>query len=443
MSVNTPQPTRPVCFRLLGQLLLAAALAGSGGCSWDGWNYLRPPPPTAAPPAESLVLRPEGFIPEKPAPKSQTEAEGPMFYAREAFRKEDYGTASDLFDRIADNKKNPITVVQEAIYYRAESERLQSHYPKAADLYVDLLNKFPQSPYREQAVQHMFDIANYWLNDTREEMKEDKERREGKRWIVWPHFVNFNKTKPLLDEQGRAVEKLDQVRIHDLNGPLADQALFMAGTVKLFNENYRDADHYFSQIHVRHPESPLAQKSLELAIYCKHMSTGGPDYDGRKCAEARKLIQTAFASYPEMTQNKEKEQFLLRQLENINFQQAEKDFRTGQFYERTGHPGSAYWYYELVRRRYPNTKCAEKAAERMNVLRAKLEKEEAARATKAEKAGPPPAPAGAKPADAKPPDAANAQQLPAPRPAEQQPQTLPAPRPVESSSGPPPRPAGP
>ena len=67
----------------------------------------------------------------------------------------------------------------------------------------------------------------------------------------------------------------------------------MCGTVKMYNENYREADHYFSQIPARHPESKLAPLAIELAIRCKHLSTGGSDYDGRKTAEARKLVQQA------------------------------------------------------------------------------------------------------------------------------------------------------
>src|SRR5262249_35483348 len=187
-------------------------------------------------------------------------------------------------------------------------------------------------------------------------MREDLEVREGKRWFVWPRFLSFETTKPLLDREGRAIEKLEQVRLHDINGPLADHALFLCGTVKLYNENYREADHYFSQIHARPKDSALAAKAAELAIYCKQMSTGGADYDGRKVAEARKLIQAAYVHYPKLAEGKRG--FLDRQMEGINLQQAEKEYKMAEFYRRTGHPGSAYFYYELVKRRYPNTEFA-------------------------------------------------------------------------------------
>ncbi len=81
------------------------------------------------------------------------------------------------------------------------------------------------------------------------------------------------------------------------------------------------------------------------------MSTGGPDYDGRKVAEARIMVDTALRSYPELAQKESG--FLEKQLGSISLQQAQKDYNTAEFYRRTNRAGSAYFYYGLVRRRYP------------------------------------------------------------------------------------------
>src|SRR5262249_14882736 len=118
--------------------------------------------------------------------------------------------------------------------------------------------------------------------------------------------------------------------------------------------------------------SPLAPQALKMSILCKHLSTGGSDYDGRKTAEARQLVDRAFGAYPELA-GKEKD-FLLRQLTCINQQQADKDLKIAEFYRRTGHPGWAYLYYEIVRRRYPNTPYFDKATQGMHDLKAELEK---------------------------------------------------------------------
>jgi RNA polymerase sigma factor (sigma-70 family) len=55
-------------------------------------------------------------------------------------------------------------------------------------------------------------------------------------------------------------------------------------------------------------------------------------------------------------------------LDRISVQQAEKDWQIAEFYRRTGHLGSARFYYELVRRRYPGTLYADRAGERLREL---------------------------------------------------------------------------
>ena len=189
--------------------------------------------------------------------------------------------------------------------------------------------------------------------------------------MVVPAVFHTEKKKPLLDEEGRALQALEQVHLNDVTGPLADKALFLAGGVKFYREDYSEADHYFSMLVEQHKDSPLAPQAIELAIISKHMSTGGPDYDGRKVAEARLLVDSALRNYPELA--RDKSGFLERQLGSISYQQAQKDYLTAEFYRRTGHPGSAYFYYEIVRRRYPGSKFADLATERMNEIRRQVE----------------------------------------------------------------------
>jgi outer membrane protein assembly factor BamD (BamD/ComL family) len=387
---------------------------------WERVTFTRAPqgPP---PPAETILLRADGIASE-PAPKPGSPQEQ-IAGARELFRQGEYAKAEAMFKYIADKKKSPVAIAEEARYYQAESLRLQNKWPKAADVYADLLNKFPNTAYREQAIRHMYDIADFWLNDTRAEMEMTKEKSEGKRWFVPWHFVNFDEKKPLLDEEGRAIEKLEQVRYNDINGPLADQALFLAGSVKFFNQDYREADNYFSQIHEKHPNSPLAEKAVELAIISKHLSTGGADYDGRKVAEARKLVRSAFDNYPELA-NKKKD-FLSRQLVGITLQQAEKDYKMAEFWKRTGHPGSAYFYFMMVQQRYPETPFAEKARQQAEELKEKAAKDKNVIAPPAPKAQlGTPAPLG---------------EEVAPMPRTNAPELAPVPRPVPVETAPPPR----
>jgi TolA-binding protein len=309
--------------------------------------------------------------PESPADATQARGAEKLNAAHEIYRAQSYSGAESAFHKIAENTRNSPLIAEEARFYEAECLYHQDKLPKACDTYHKMLVDFPSGAFRDQAVRRMFDIANYWLDDTRTEMAEYREKREGKRYFVVPTVFHSEKKKPFLDEEGRAVQALDQVHLNDVTGPLADKALFLAGGVKFYREDYTEADHYFSMLVDQHKDSPLAPQAIELAIISKHMSTGGPEYDGRKVAEARLLVDSALRNYPELA--RDKSGFLERQLGSISYQQAQKDYMTAEFYRRTGHPGSAYFYYEIVRRRYPGTKFADLATDRMNQIRQHVE----------------------------------------------------------------------
>ena len=68
---------------------------------------------------------------------------------------------------------------------------------------------------------------------------------------------------------GRALQALETVHYSDITGPLAAQALFLAGYVKYFREDYKEADHYFTQLVELHKDSALAPQAMELAIASK------------------------------------------------------------------------------------------------------------------------------------------------------------------------------
>lgn len=396
------------------------------GCSWDQLNPIKPPP-APPPPVQSFVLRDGGLALEAPPKDKSVEAE--LAGAHEYYRREEYDKAQKLFHKIGNYEKNPSSIIQEALYFEAECMRLQGDLPGASDVYAELLKKQSISPYRDLAIQHIYDIACYWLQDTWEEVRENQERREGKRWMVVPRFVNLDKRKPFLDREGRAVERLKDVSIYEGKGGVyKDKALYLCGYISWFNENYSDADLDFSNLYKDCPESPFAPYAVELAIKSKLMSTGGEMYDGRKVHDARKLVDEALRM-PNMSG--EKKQDLMNLLKSINAHQAEKDYQMAEFWRRTGHPGSAYFYYEIVRRRYPGTDASDRALKRMHEIRDKMAKEQR------DKLGPPPEDEG-RPSELLPTPQRvvnQAEQVPMPRPARDGTETAPPPRPLPPGVG--------
>lgn len=294
-------------------------------------------------------------------------ADDKLARAEQLFANKDYSAAQDAFKELADNTANHAALAERARFMQAECRRMRGHYPEAVDVYHKLLMDFPTGAHRREACAQMFAISDYWLDDFREELK----RRQGEKGVLhWrPRWPNpFDRTKPGLDQEGRALEALERVHTQDPIGPTADQALFWCGYVNFIRGNFNEADHFFSQLVEIHKDSTLRPQALAYAIQAKNNATGGAVYDGRKCAEALHLVHVAEATVPELTQNPAMADTLTKAKFAIQYQQAEKDFRTAEYYERTGHPGSAIFYYELTRRRYGGTWYADTASQRKDYL---------------------------------------------------------------------------
>jgi tetratricopeptide (TPR) repeat protein len=301
-------------------------------------------------------------------------AEEKVARAEQLMANGEYHDAAKIFNDVAGNTYNPILLAEKARFLEAECYKNEKKYPDAVDTYHKMLVDFPGGAYRERACAEIFKIADYWLDDTRTEMQAE---RDGKNvfLVKMARTFSYDKTKPTLDQEGRALQALEYVQTNDVVGPTADKALFWAGYVNFYRDNFQEADHFFSLLIEMHKDSPLRPLAVELAIISKNNSTGGAVYDGQKAAEALQLVHHAEASMPEF-RTEEKAAFLTRQKLAIRMQQAEKDFRMAEYYERTRHPGSAYFYYELVRRRYPGTKYADQATARMGAIKVAAEKGE-------------------------------------------------------------------
>jgi outer membrane assembly lipoprotein YfiO len=288
----------------------------------------------------------------------------------------DYKNAEKWFHWLgskAEDKKN-VEVHEECLFCEAECLYAEGYYPKARDTYAKLVQTYPTTRYRSESVARQNAIAEFWLEDTRKEMAEEEEVRDGKRWFVTPQWFHWDKEKPTFDEEGFAMKACESVFTQDPGGPLAPQALFRAGGVNFYREHYADADLDYSLLVDQFPRSSLAPAAMELAIQSKIQQVGGPEYDGRKLTEARALVDKAVRTYPELNNKKD---FLDRTLHAINEQQAAKDFGVAEFYLRIQHPAAAYWYFELVRLRYPGTPWEQKALSRLLEIRQAAEAERA------------------------------------------------------------------
>ncbi len=293
-------------------------------------------------------------------------AESKLQEAEELFTAQQYEKALPIFRTLADNQGNSAVLAERARFMQGECRFMIGQYPEAADTYYKVLADFADSgAYRRDCSARIYQICDYWLDDFRDDL--DKRVAKGEAGILrWrPHMPRpLDRTRPAVDQEGRALEALQRVHVHDPNGPFADKALFWCGYVNFIRGNFSEADQFFSELENQYKDSPLRPQAIALAIQAKNNATGGAAYDGRKCAEALQLVHIAEASVPELTNNPDMAEKLTRAKFAIRSQQAEKDFLMADYYQRTGHPGPAVFYYELVRRRYAGTQYAKTATER-------------------------------------------------------------------------------
>lgn len=292
--------------------------------------------------------------------------------AHELYDAGEYKKAGKIFKELADNHGNSRTLAGEAQWFQAECRRHRGRFPDAVDSYHRYLMEFYDGPYKAQACEWIYKIGEFWLDDFRQEMAARQNESGMLHWRPsWPNPTDT--MRPLLLQESRALEALQMVSMYDGQGPLADKALYWCGIVNFIRGNFEQADSFFTQLKDMHPHSPLRPQAFIYGIQAKNNATGGAMYDGRKCAEALHMIQLAEASIPEMSRDPQMAEMLAKSKFAIRYQQAEKDFITAEWYERTGHPGSAYFYYELTRRRYANTRYAEIAAERMARIKSEMD----------------------------------------------------------------------
>jgi TolA-binding protein len=309
------------------------------------------------------------------------DAERKMAEAEQLYNSGEHKRAQSIFADLANNTQNPTLVAEKARFFEAECLRQRGKLPDAASTYNRLLQDFQTGVYREPATVEMYKIAKGWLES--ETLKEIEAEATGKA-VPWyqkkPPMPNlFDSSRPLFDTEGEALKTLENVTA-DPFAPNTDKALYLLGHVHFYRGRFEDADLFYSQLVEFHKDSPLMTDALKRAVTAKQLSTGGAVYDTAKAAEALQLVHYAEASNPLFRQNKEENDWIIRAKLGVRLQLAQKDFEMAKYYERTGHPQSAYFYYHLVCRRYPGTKVADLAKERLKVLDVKRAEEEAKKA---------------------------------------------------------------
>lgn len=263
-------------------------------------------------------------------------------------------------------------VEEDARFMVAECQFAQQRYSWAQDSYAELLEEYPSTRHMEESTRRLFTIAMYWLRFT-PEIKTDGDVQLASHETINPAkppkapavpkvpiIPNLrDKTRPVFDVDGRALQALRTIWLHDAAGPLADDALMLSANHHLRTGDFVEATRLYKLLREQYPDSPHFQDAHLLGAYVTMASYEGPTYDGEPLKEAKQLKTTALQLFPDLTP--EDRTRLQKELDRLNAEEVGRMWDKVEYYRVKRQPQSMEIYCNLIINKYPDSKHANQA----------------------------------------------------------------------------------
>jgi len=261
-----------------------------------------------------------------------------------------YLEAAKIYDLSAYRWSNS-ALHEDAFFMAAESYFFGKRYPEADDRYERLLKDYPKSRYLDVIQRRRFSIAHYWLQTNQ---------------LDHQGFYEFNlsnATLPWRDQFNFAVRILDQIRLDDPTGDIADDATLLAAEACLEIGRYQQADNLFSDLIKTFPSSEHQFRAHRAGVETKLHRYRGPNYGDTALLESEKLLKQVHRQFPQ--QARQQQQELARLNAEIHYKKAEREWSTGQFFDKRASYGAAQMYYQTLINEYADTPFAGQARKRL------------------------------------------------------------------------------
>ena len=213
---------------------------------------------------------------------------------------------------------------------------------RAAQEYEKLIRDFPRSEQIDDAVEHLFKLGDLFL-------KGEKEKVLGVSII------------PVLS---KAAEVFRFIVEQAPYGAYGDQSQLRLGTAYRKMGNFEEAVKAFETLIANYPNSPLVDEAYYQLAETSYDLAQNASRDQRTRSEATSHLKEFIKQYGSSTLA-ERARLLKQQLDE---QDAEKNYRIGLYYEKQGFTDSAMIYYEDISTRYPQTAFGKKAGEKFQAL---------------------------------------------------------------------------
>ena len=156
---------------------------------------------------------------------------------------------------------------------------------------------------------------------------------------------------------------LDQIRLDDPPGDIADDATVMAADACLAIGRYQQAENLYSDLIKTFPSSEHQFHAHWLAIQTKLRLYRGPEYGDTALLEAEKLLTQLRRQFPRKIQQRTQDVIRLRA--EIHYKKAERQWSVAEFFHQRASYGAARIYYRTLVEEYSDTPFAANARQRL------------------------------------------------------------------------------
>lgn len=292
--------------------------------------------------------------------------------ARRLFDDGKYDAAGKQLQKIA--KKHKLTAFgEEAQFLLGECYYRQRRLAYAQDAYDQLLEDYPSTRHVDTVTKRLFTIGRTWLGITTpasadgvqlasfedgEQPQEPARLNTRDLTVRVPLLPNFHdRSRPVFDTQGRALQALKSIWLNDPTGPLADDALMMTASYYLRKKDNVEADRYYKILREEYPKSPHLENAFLLGSHVKLMSYQGPYYEGNTLEDARKLKESTLRLFPDNTQREQ----VRGELTDIYREEARRLWARIEYYQKKEKPRAIAIHCRELIDGYPESEFAQRA----------------------------------------------------------------------------------
>lgn len=287
------------------------------------------------------VKKKTGFGPDKKLADSMM-AEGKRLFAEKKYKE-----AAEKFQKAADRWPDS-NIEEDALFLWGESAFFADRYPAAHDAYGGLLKKYAHTRHLDTVMMRTYAIARYW----------EQVYEKSPSLPTTPNLTD--KTCPVFDTFGWAMQAYDRIRISDHDGPLADDSVVAMGDAYFRRGMWEEASDNYDRLCKEYTNSKYLKKAHLLnlrATMCKYQ---GSAYDETPLKDSEKIARSILSQLGRQLTDEERAK-VNESLALVINEQANREYLHAKYYEREKRYGAARKYYSIVVNQYPMTPIAQTA----------------------------------------------------------------------------------